>query len=113
MAEKEMFSFPQLKTLFTEGQLKDFTEAKEYVGKYFYPLTNGEHALIQNGKIEIVPKETMRYVNLKRFPDEIKKWYEKETIPKQLICDIFLPQIGDTYINRAPNMFKSLKTYES
>ena len=108
-----MFSFTQLKTLFTEGQLKDNIEAKEYVGKFFYPLTNGEHALIQNGKIEIVPKETMRDVNLKRFPDVIKIWYETETIPKQLICDITLPQIGDTFINRAPNMFKKLKSYES
>ena len=53
MAEK-MFSFEKLKTLYNDGPLKDHTDAKEYIAKFFYPLTNGTHALFQNGKITII-----------------------------------------------------------
>jgi hypothetical protein len=62
--------------------LKDNLEAKNYIEKFFCPLTNGEHALIQNSKLTIVSKDTMKEVYLNHFPDEIKKWYSKKTIPK-------------------------------
>jgi hypothetical protein len=36
-------------------------------------------------------KDTMKEVYLNRFPDDIKKWYSKSTIPKKLICDVKKP----------------------
>eukprot|EP01039_Chlorochromonas_danica_P011458 gene11458-12813_t len=55
----------------------------------------------------------MKEVYLNRFPDEIKKWYSKKTIPKQLICDVTKPQIGPTFVNSAPQMFKDKKKYST
>ena len=78
MAEK-MFSFEKLKTLYNDGPLKDHTDAKEYIAKFFYPLTNGTHALFQDGKITIIQREDMNDVYITRFPDGIKKWYKTES----------------------------------
>jgi hypothetical protein len=108
-----MFSFTKLNNHFENGVLKNHLEAKNYVEKYFCPLTNGEHALVQCSKLTIIPAETMRTVYLNRFPDEVKKWYCKQTIPKQLICDVTKPQIGSTYVNSAPQMFKDKKKYST
>lgn len=63
------FSFTKLNK--HSGVLKNHLEANNYVEKYFCPLTNGEHALLQSSKLTIVPAETMRTVYLNRFPDEI------------------------------------------
>jgi hypothetical protein len=64
-------------------------------------------------ELTIVPAETMRTVYLNRFSDKVKKWYNKQTIPKQLICDVSKPQIGPTYVNSAPQMFKDRKKYNT
>jgi hypothetical protein len=108
-----MFSFKKLAKHHTTGVLKDHIEAKQYIEKFFYPLSNGEHALLQNGKITIVQKDTMKDVYLERFPDDIKKWYKTQTIPRELVCDVSKPQIGNTFINTAPNMFKERKKYST
>ncbi|RYE57683.1 MAG: hypothetical protein EOP48_05260 [Sphingobacteriales bacterium] len=108
-----MFSFTKLNKLYETGVLKDHLEAKNYIEKFFCPLTNGEHAHMENGKATIVPKETMKEVYLNRFPDEIIKWYTKKTIPKQLICDVTKSQIGDRFVNIAPQMFKDRKEYST
>eukprot|EP01038_Epipyxis_sp_PR26KG_P017970 gene17970-25147_t len=55
----------------------------------------------------------MRDVYLERFPEDIKKWYQKKTIPKKLICDVKEEQIGKTFINTAPRLFKILKKYKT
>jgi hypothetical protein len=55
----------------------------------------------------------MKEVYLNRFSDEIKKWYSKKTIPKLLICDVTKPQIGPTFVNSAPQMFKDKKKYST
>lgn len=80
-------------------------EAKNYVEQFSCHLKNGEHALLENGTVTIVPKETMRDVYLERLPDDIKKWYTKKNVPKQLICDVMKPQVGDTFINTAPRLY--------
>jgi len=49
--------------------------------------------------LEIIQKDTFKEVYLKRFPKDIQKWFNTETIPKKLICDINKPTVGDTYIN--------------
>jgi hypothetical protein len=58
--------------------------------------------LLQNGKITIVQRDTMKDVYLERFPDDIKKWYKTQTSPRELVCDVSKPQI-------LINMFKERK----
>lgn len=108
-----MFSFTKFNKHCDEGIRKDNLEAKNYIEKFFCPPTSGEHALIQNSKLTIVPVDTMQKVYLNRFPDEIKKWYSKKTIPKQLICDVTKPQIGATFVNSAPQIFRDWKKYST
>lgn len=108
-----MFSFKKLNDLFSNGPLKENIDAKRYVNKFFCPLTNGEHALIQEDNVTIIPKDTMQDVYLQRFPDDIKKWYKKSTIPKKLICDVKQPQIGKDFINTAPRLLKETKPFNT
>ncbi len=108
-----MFSFKKLNNLYDDGLLKDHLDAKEYIEKYMCPLTNGEHAVFEEGKVTIVPDITMKNVYLNRFPDDIKKWYCKTLIPKKLICNIRKPQVGKNHINAAPELTRERKDYES
>jgi len=89
-----MFDLEELKNLFETGPLKDHIDAKLYVHRHFYPLKNGEHALIEDDKVEILSHKTMKEVWFPRFPDNIVKWYKKSTIPRDLICDIHKYQVG-------------------
>jgi hypothetical protein len=93
-----MFSFKKLNNLYDDGLLKDHLDAKEYIEKYMCPLTNGEHAVFEEGKVTIVPDITMKNVYLNRFPDDIKKWYCKTLIPKKLICNIVKSRFLVTFI---------------
>lgn len=74
--------------------------------KFFCPLINGEHALIQEDDVTVVPKGTMKDVYVERFPDDIKKWYKESTVPYKLICGVKQPQIGKDFINIAPRLLK-------
>eukprot|EP00981_Chlorochromonas_danica_P013994 scaffold7211_cov247-Ochromonas_danica.AAC.10 len=68
---------------------------------------------MEEDKIQIIPKDVMKDVYLNRFPPDIKKWYEKSTIPKKLICDVKKPQVGKNFINTAPRLLKERKAFSS
>jgi hypothetical protein len=93
--------------------LKDHLDAKNYISKFFIPLTNGEHANIQGDVITIIPKETMKEVYLARFPADIQKWYKTKTIPRELTCDVKKPKMGEKFVNVAPQLGRELKPYDS
>lgn len=107
------FDFKKLQKMFYDGMSQDNWEAKNYVSKFFIPLTNGEHAYVQGDKITVMPKETMREVYLARFPDDIQKWYKTKTIPRELICDVKKPQMSEKYVNIAPQLDRESKRYKS
>jgi hypothetical protein len=67
-----------MRDLYENGKLKDHIDCKKYIEKFFVPLTNGSHAFIENGKLEMINNDSMRIVYLNRFEDDIKKWYEKK-----------------------------------
>jgi hypothetical protein len=79
-----MFSFQRLNKCYENGILKDHLDAKKYIEKHFYPLTNREHELIEEDKVTIIPIDTIKDIYMEGFPDNIKKWYEKSAIPKSL-----------------------------
>eukprot|EP00981_Chlorochromonas_danica_P013461 scaffold6391_cov133-Ochromonas_danica.AAC.1 len=68
---------------------------------------------MEEDKIKIIQRDVMKDVYLNRFPPDIKKWYEKSTIPKKLICDVKKPQVGKDFINTAPRLLKERKAFSS
>ena len=82
------FSFAKMNELYDSGQLKDHLDCKTYILDYFIPTTKGTHVLNDADSLEIIQKDTFKEVYLKRFPKDIQKWFNTETIPKKLICDI-------------------------
>ena len=77
------FDFKTMRDLYDNGPLKDRLDCKNYIEKFFIPLTNGSHAFIEDGKVEMINNESMRNVYLNRFEDDIKKWYEKRPFQKK------------------------------
>ena len=109
----ENFDFTKLKDLYENGQLKDRLDAKNYLSKHFVPTYIGSHVSFQNGKPYVIQDDIMTKVYLKRFPKDIKLWYNTETIPKNLICDIFQPQIGKDFINIASELKHKYVEYKT
>ena len=106
----DTFEWLEINNKYKNGQLKDHLDCKNYIGKFFYPLTNGTHALVENNDVTIIQDDTMRKVYLKRFPKDVKIWYETETIPVKLICDITKPSVGDGYVNIAKRQLHNYAT---
>jgi len=92
------FSFVTMNELYDSGLLKNHLDCKTYILEHFIPTTK-TYVLHDVDSLEIIQKDTFKEVYLKRFPKDIQKWFNTETIPKKLICDINKPTIGDTFIN--------------
>jgi hypothetical protein len=101
---KSEFSFKKMNKLYEEGKLKDHLDCKQYIAKFFFPTKAGTHVLVENGKIEIIQKETFKEVYLSRFPKDIQHWYKVKTEPVKLICDIHKPRFGKGFINVAEQL---------
>jgi len=97
--------------LYENGQLKERLDCKNYILDYFIPTTKGTHVLNDCDALEILQKDTFKEVYLKRFPKDIQKWYNTETVPKKLICDINKPTVGDTFINVSEKILHEYKKY--
>jgi len=110
--QKSEFNFDEMRNQYNNGLLKDYLDCKNYILKYFCPLRNGTHALIDNGEVTIIQKDTMADVYLSRFPKDIKTWYKSETIPKQIICDITKETIGLNFINISKTLKHKYEEYE-
>ena len=116
MTEKkiENFDFKKMRELYENGPLKDNLDCKNYIEKFFIPLTNGAHVLIEDNKIEMINNDAMNTVYLQRFEDCIKKWYKQKTTPKKLICDINKPRLGDNFVNASAQLeqkYVAFKTF--
>jgi len=107
------FDIDEMLRLYDEGLLKDRLDCKNYVAQFFFPLTNGTYALIEGGELTIVQRDVMNTVWLPRFPKDIKTWFNTKTKPKKLICDIYKPKIGNTYINTAKHLKHKYQSYKT
>jgi len=97
----------------TQEEMEDcYLGVKNYILKFFCPLTTGQHALIKNNEISIIAKETMKDVYLKRWDIKIKKWYEKDVNPKEVICDFNQPMIGNKFINLSKQLKHQYQEYK-
>jgi hypothetical protein len=66
-----MFSFKKLNNHYDNGLLKDHLDAKEYIEKYMCPLTNGEHAVFEEGKVTIVPEGKVLWAVVQSRPSRL------------------------------------------
>ena len=60
----ENFSFAILKSF-------NFNQQKEYIIKYFVPLSNGSHCMLQNGVFELIADEVIKKVYFNRFDKKL------------------------------------------
>jgi hypothetical protein len=85
----EKFNFKTLKNLNYEKQ-------KEYITKYFIPLSNGGHLMRDDDDIKNFDKTTLDQVYLNRVDDKIKKYYYKEfTGIKEPVFKVGKPFLSD------------------
>jgi hypothetical protein len=83
---------------------------KEYVDKYFIPLTDGNHALYVNGKYEIYDDTVIKKTYFKRMSSELNIYYfQDKTDLRTITYDINKPVLFDNYLNLCP---KILQTYK-
>jgi len=107
------FNFEEYRRLFKDGMLRDHLDAKNYIGNFLYPLITGQHALIENNTVQLISNDTMKQVYLKRWDKSIKEWYEVETNPRKLICELDQPVIGDKFINMSKQLKHQYVKFES
>ena len=87
-------------------------DAKAYITKYFIPLTNGNHAVLINGKYEIEKDEIIKKTYFNRVSAELHKYYFKEfTKLKTPVFKLNKPIFYDDKINLCPQL-PSPKKYE-
>jgi len=53
-------------------------DQKQYIIKYFIPLTNGKHLFYNNNKYELIRIGVLKHVYFKRFGKRLSDFYFKE-----------------------------------
>jgi len=81
----EIYSQTELKRLYDENLIDNPKRYKDYFSTFFYPLTDGTHALTENDEVTIIQNDVMQRVYLARIPKEIKIWYETMVVPRKTI----------------------------
>jgi len=94
-------------------------QCKEYITKYFYPLTTSQHIMIsydQDGKVvyEIKEDQAVKKVYFNRLPKDVNDFYFKKYDKiKTLTCELNKPMLFDNYFNTCPSFLHQVKPYES
>jgi hypothetical protein len=92
----ENFDFNKMKTL-------NFAQQKEYITKYFIPLTSASHCMLQDGKYEILTDEVIKKVYFNRFDKKIRDFYFQEhTDIKVPVYEINQPVMYGNKLNLCP-----------
>ena len=88
------FSFGTLETLL-------FQSAKEYITKYFIPLTSGMHAVLKsNGKYELTDHANLIKTYMNRIDPKLSKYYLKEyTGLRTIVYELGKPVLYDDKLN--------------
>lgn len=96
----DKFTFTELKRLITDGQLKDLQDAKNYILKFFYPLTNGMVMFANGSDKKMLSIEVFRTTYASRFGKELLKWFLQDTVSVyDIIIDTHKPFIHNDSIN--------------
>ena len=80
-------------------------EAKAYVTKFFVPLTDGNHAMLKDGKYVIKDDTEIKKTYFNRMSKELQKYYFTEfTQIKTVVYELKKPRFYDDKINLCPSM---------
>ena len=94
-------------------------QCKEYITKYFYPLTTSQHVMIsygEDGKVvcDINEDQIIKKVYFNRLPKDVNDYYFKKYDKiKTLTCELNKPMLFDNYFNTCPSFLHQVKPYES
>jgi len=102
----EEFSFDRLDNLLFEGQ-------KEYIQKYFVPLTISKHAVWINGKYDIQLPSEVKHTYFNRMDDKLSKFYFKEYKKIKSIVYKLTEPIKDNELNLCPSFKHAYQPYSS
>ena len=88
-------------------------EAKQYLIKYIVPLTNGSHAMLKNGKYEIIEDQIIKKTIFKRLSQELNKYYFVDYHGlKTIDYKINKPLFYDDILNLCPKLKHTYQKYE-
>lgn len=94
----ENFALSKIKTLSP-------VDAKDYITKYFVPLSNGNHAMLIDGIYHIKDDQEIKRSYFNRMQKELYNFYFKEfTEVKTVAYEINKPTFFDDKINLCPQM---------
>ena len=80
-------------------------DAKEYITKYFIPLTDGNHAFYLNGKYEIKEQKVINATYFRRMSKELNEFYFKQyTALKTITYKLNEPLFIGNELNLCPPM---------
>ena len=106
----ENFSLNKINQLIVTAPM----DAKAYLTKYFVPLSNGDHAMLINGKYEVKDDNEVKKTYFNRMSSDLTKYYFKEyTSIKTVTYKLNAPIFYDDKINLCPKMMHEYKPYNS
>ena len=89
-------------------------DAKDYVIKFFIPLTNGNHAFLNNGKYEIYNEELIKKTYFKRMDKFLTTFYFEEYKDlRTVVYEINKPILFDDKLNLCPSFLHEYKPFKS
>jgi len=98
-------------TLVSEMSIKD---AKKEIDKHFIILSNGDHAMLNKGKITIYDTKTLNSLYFNRLNPELKNYYNKEKKDiRTLICDIHKPFLTKGELNISEKLKHKYVKYDT
>ena len=92
-------------------------QCKEYITKYFFPLSSSQHVFIsydKDGKSSYEIKEDMaiKKVYFNRLPKDVTDFYFKKYDKiKTLTCELNKPMLYGEFINTCPEFLHKLITH--
>jgi len=114
------FSLPELNKLVTAApeiaeNVKDLKACQTYIAKYMYPLTNGRHVMLIEGKFVQYDQSEIKKTFFARMDKKLSTWYfTKYDQLYTLINDVHAPVFENNKINLCPGIkWKTRKPFAS
>jgi hypothetical protein len=90
------------------------SDAKEYITNFFIPLTNGNHAFLNNGTYEILDELVIKRTYFKRMDKFLSTFYFEEYKDlRTVVYEINKPILYDDKLNLCPSFLHEYKEFSS
>lgn len=92
----------------------EFEIAKDYINKYFVPLSSGGHAMLVDNGYRILSSQILKEVYFNKLSKELNTYYFKQNCTiKTITCKLNMPLIFGEYINFCPRMKHEYLEFDS